>query len=453
MPNESLLLASTDGAEQTAHGGSRYLPITHVQQKLHVVPYYWDPIGLTYVVAQQASGGGGGGGAVTVADGADVTQGAKADAAWDGSAASVTAQSFRRYMSLKLEAIRALLAGTLSISAASLPLPTGASTAAKQPALGTAGTPSADVLTVQGAASMTALKVDGSAVTQPVSIAATVNTNTGLSQPLTGTQLRASAVPVSNTNLDVALSTRLKPADTLTGVTTVGSVTSITNALPTGANTIGAVNQGAANATPWNENLSQVGGTAITAKALPTGGTGLTAIPVYNNAIQALTYTFGARNIVTGVLVANTAKQVLSLEVAAAGTKTVKIRRILAAAIQTTALAGTLDFQINRGSAASSAGSAVTAGVRVTGDAAATTVCKTLPTITAATVLDVLPFAANGAAAVGGQPRTVIYDWQEAGETKPWTLKPGVIDSFVLSAISTAAQNWTISLHITLTEE
>jgi hypothetical protein len=49
-------------------------------------------------------------------------------------------------------------------------LPTGAATAAKQPAIGTAGTASADVVTVQGIASMTALKVDGSAVTQPVSL-------------------------------------------------------------------------------------------------------------------------------------------------------------------------------------------------------------------------------------------------------------------------------------------
>jgi hypothetical protein len=59
--------------------------------------------------------------------------------------------------------------GTVAVSAASLPLPTGAATAAKQPALGTAGTASADVITVQGIASMTALVVDGSAVTQPVS--------------------------------------------------------------------------------------------------------------------------------------------------------------------------------------------------------------------------------------------------------------------------------------------
>lgn len=58
---------------------------------------------------------------------------------------------------------------TQPVSAASLPLPTGAATAAKQPALGTAGSASSDVITVQGIASMTALKVDGSAVTQPVS--------------------------------------------------------------------------------------------------------------------------------------------------------------------------------------------------------------------------------------------------------------------------------------------
>lgn len=60
---------------------------------------------------------------------------------------------------------------TQPVSVASLPLPAGAATAAKQPALGTAGTASADVLSVQGIASMTPLKVDGSATTQPVSLA------------------------------------------------------------------------------------------------------------------------------------------------------------------------------------------------------------------------------------------------------------------------------------------
>lgn len=60
---------------------------------------------------------------------------------------------------------------TQPISAASLPLPSGAATSAKQPALGTAGTASADVITIQGKAGMTAVKVDGSAVTQPISAA------------------------------------------------------------------------------------------------------------------------------------------------------------------------------------------------------------------------------------------------------------------------------------------
>jgi len=73
---------------------------------------------------------------------------------------------------------------TQPVSAASLPLPAGAATEAKQPALGTAGTPSADVITIQGVTSMTALKVDGSAVTQPVSGTVTANAGTNLNTSL-----------------------------------------------------------------------------------------------------------------------------------------------------------------------------------------------------------------------------------------------------------------------------
>lgn len=61
------------------------------------------------------------------------------------------------------------------VSAASLPLPALASTAAKQPALGTAGTASADIITVQGKTGMTPLSVDGSGNTQPVSGTITAN--------------------------------------------------------------------------------------------------------------------------------------------------------------------------------------------------------------------------------------------------------------------------------------
>jgi hypothetical protein len=53
------------------------------------------------------------------------------------------------------------IAATVAVSNASLPLPAGAATSAKQPALGTAGTASADVLSVQGIASGTPLVTVG----------------------------------------------------------------------------------------------------------------------------------------------------------------------------------------------------------------------------------------------------------------------------------------------------
>ena len=66
------------------------------------------------------------------------------------------------------------------------------------------------------------------AVAVPVS--GTVTATTG---GLTDAELRAAAVPTSlatlpnPSNLDVALSTRLKPADTLTGLTTLGTITNV----------------------------------------------------------------------------------------------------------------------------------------------------------------------------------------------------------------------------------
>jgi hypothetical protein len=104
-------------------------------------------------------------------------------------------------------------------------LPTGAATAAKQPALGTAGSASADVLTVQGVASMTALVVDGSAVTQPVSgtvsVAGTV---------VVDTELR-------NTNLDTGGGTDTQAVVGLVFGSAGGAVVvSTTNPLPVGDN-------------------------------------------------------------------------------------------------------------------------------------------------------------------------------------------------------------------------
>lgn len=77
--------------------------------------------------------------------------------------------------------VAATQSGTWNINdiSGTVSLPTGAATAAKQPALGVAGTASADVITVQGIVGATAVKVDGSAVTQPISGTVTVTDGAG----------------------------------------------------------------------------------------------------------------------------------------------------------------------------------------------------------------------------------------------------------------------------------
>lgn len=122
-------------------------------------------------------------------------------------------------------------ATTQPVSAASLPLPTGAAQEHT------------------GAASFHAARLtDGAAFykpttpsdTQPVS-AATLPLPSGAS-----TEATLALIKAKTDNLDVLLSTRTKPADTQT---IAGTVTS---------------NQGTANATPWNENVAQWGGSSTT---------------------------------------------------------------------------------------------------------------------------------------------------------------------------------------------
>jgi hypothetical protein len=179
----------------------------------------------------------------------------------------------------------------------------------------------------QGTGGASAWKVDGSAVTQPVSIAATVavagvKTNNaavpgttnigtlgaianaaaptwveanqvGLSVDLAG-NLRTTATIAANSSVNVAqiagtatavnngaasagtqrvtiandstgILASVTTVGTVTTVTTVAAVTAITNALPTGANTIGKVDQGTGGASAW-----KVDGSAVTQ---PVSGT------------------------------------------------------------------------------------------------------------------------------------------------------------------------------------
>lgn len=178
-----------------------------VDEKLHIVPYRWNPSTLAYEVETVTSGG-------------------------TGSDVNVTNP-------------------VLAVVAVSLPLPTGASTAAKQDtgnaslasidgklpaALGGAGGLKVEVVASSGGGlTDTELRATPVPVSGPLTDAQLRTAAVPVSGPLTDTQLRAAAVPVSavglplpagasteatlafikakTDNLDVALSTRTKPAD------------------------------------------------------------------------------------------------------------------------------------------------------------------------------------------------------------------------------------------------
>lgn len=109
--------------------------------------------------------------------------------------------------------------GTLAVSAASLPLPTGAATSVKQPALGTAGAASADVITVQGVASMTKLLVTPDSVALPLHQSANIDQIGGATLTI-GQQLAAASIPVI---LPAATVTTLTPPTTVTVTQATGT--------------------------------------------------------------------------------------------------------------------------------------------------------------------------------------------------------------------------------------
>jgi hypothetical protein len=199
--------------------------------------------------------------------------------------------------------------------------------------------------------------------------------------------------------------------------------------------------------------LYDANGNAIVQKAIPAGGAGQLAIPVWTNAIQNASYVIGAAP-VSGALTAATRKDVLSLWHAAAATKTVKIRGILVGGYQTTALAGTVNVNLYRGTAAPVGGAAVTPAPTNPATAGAEVSCVTVPTsITAATLLIATTPATLPATANTGWASVWLYQWTDSSDMQPFTLRAGSLDALSLAVQSTAAQNLTLSVCILLTEE
>lgn len=203
-------------------------------------------------------------------------------------------------------------------------------------------------------------------------------------------------------------------------------------------------------------NLHAVGGTTIGAKTLPANGAGQTAIPVWANAYQLATYKVFLRGAVSGALTAATPKALLTVDHPVGATKTVKVRRVLVGCQQTTALAGIMRITLTRGTAQASAGTVITPAPTNPGTAAAEATVRggaTAPTITAATVIGGAFLSASATAASFVSPFTVVYDWQEGGETQPYQVRAATLESFVVNAESSVAMNLTCDVTLTFTEE
>jgi hypothetical protein len=167
--------------------------------------------------------------------------------------------------------VTAVNTGAVVVSSSALP--SGAATAAKQPALGTAGTASSDVLTVQGITSMTALKTDGSATTQPVSGTVTANAGSG-------------TMAVSAASLPLPTGAATSAAQT-TGNTSVGNIDTNTGAIADASVAAGATGSVSAKLRRLTTDLDSVKtNTSTTATKLTYGTTDF--FPQYNNMTQSL---------------------------------------------------------------------------------------------------------------------------------------------------------------------
>lgn len=189
---------------------------------------------------------------------------------------------------------------TQPVSAAALPLPSGAATEAKQPALGEAGTASTDVITVQGIAAMTALKVDGSGVTQPVSgtvavtgVATAANQTTMIGH-LDGVEGLLTTIDADTGNLSTKIDTLAGAVsgtelqvDVLTMPTVTVNSHAVTNAGTFAVQVDNTVTVGSHAVTNAGTFAVQVDGSALTSLQLIDDGIATTASAITSKGMAA----------------------------------------------------------------------------------------------------------------------------------------------------------------------
>lgn len=201
--------------------------------------------------------------------------------------------------------VAATQSGTWNVTNVSgtVSLPTGAATAAKQPALGTAGTASSDVITVQGIAAMTPILATLSG-TNNIATVTTVSAVTAISN----------ALPAGTNNIgDVDI------LSIAAGDNNIGNV-DLASAIPAGTNLIGRISASPETSTVYN------GTTALTPK-----------FAVIDNA------TSGDNTLVAAV----TGKKIRVHQLALIGSAAVTVR--FESGASGTALTGQMQFAANGG--------------------------------------------------------------------------------------------------------
>lgn len=315
--------------------------------------------------------------------------------------------------------------GHLQIDVLSSALPSGAATAAKQPALGTAGTASADVITVQGAASMTPIVVDGSAVTQPVS-AASLPLPSGAATAANQATANAAlaAVQAAVETLDNAI------AGTEMQVDIVASLPAGTNAIgKLSANDgidIGDVDVASLPATVHSADFDTGAGTDTTLAfgiAVPASG-GAAVIP--GDATAGLKVDLGADNDVTLATLPDTAGSDLAAINTAAAAIQAAVEGTLTVGSHAVTNAGTFAVQ-----AAQSGGWTVDLGA------------------TDNAVLDAIAASLAGTLTVGSHAVTNAGTFAvQAAQSGTWAVELGATDNAVLDAIAASlAGTLTVGSH------
>lgn len=507
-------------------GATQGSPENHgTQAEPFTVAMAWQPSTLSFVALSldasgnlnTAGGGGGGGGAVTVADGADVAEGATSDAAVTTDVAGTVSGKLRGLVKILASAWDSVN-GRLKVDGSGVTQPVSGpltDTQLRASAVPVSG-PLTDTQLRASAVPISAANLDVALSTRlkPADTLAAVTSLTQFNgQPIalnTGVRsagtLRVTvatddSVPVTNANLDVALSTRLKPADTLTKVTTVDTITNaVTVAQATAASLNATVTQGpgAAAGTSWRSKGDQARGSATIADPVILGGrstdyptstpTAVSAGQVVDLALdlkgvqvvrprQIPTYVAvyrlalaAASSSLTFTFTANTDKQLATIYHANTATKRVSVRRVWVQILKTGAVAGELQLEMRRLSATTAPATgnpAITPVARDSSAAGAEATCLSLPTTAGSETLSNSPLASsilNLAASVGTASGTgtlpqdpmwiKLYDEASADDEEVAPIiRAGVAEGFAIVGRSTAAIPLNFIVRVVFSEE